>query len=148
MVRLVLYIEHSIKTDRPDFYESSSFEPIAAALVGQLDKASKVPLLPELIPAITELAVAADSATYHKEMNALILKHLRSDRPAVRLAAVQTQRALTERLGEDWLALLPEILPFINEVLEDDDEAVEKEVKVWVAKIEATLGESLDPMLH
>lgn len=140
---------HILKADRPGFYQTPShFASISAALLGQLDNAQKAPLVLELIPAITELAIATDSATHHKEMNATILKCMRSDRAAVRLAAIQSERALTERLGEEWLALLPEMLPFISEALEDDDEAVEKEVQRWVVGIEGILGESLDPMLQ
>ena len=138
-----------MKADHPDFYQSPShFAPISNAILGQLYNAQNVPLLPDLIPAITELAVAAESATHHQEMNTVILKSMRSDRAAVRLAAVQTERALTERLGEEWLALLPEMLPFISEALEDDDETVEKEVQRWVVVIEGVLGESLNPMLQ
>ena len=81
-------------------------------------------------------------------MNTAILQYMRSDDPSVRLAAVQCERALTERLGEEWLALLPEMLPFIAEALEDDDEDVEREVQRWVVGIEGILGESLNPMLQ
>ena len=149
MVRLVLGIQRTLKADLKDFYRSPShFALISAALLDQLENALKVPLLPELIPAVTELAVATDSAIHYKEMDAVILRSMRSNKAAVRLAAVQTERALTERLGEEWLALLPEMLPFISEALEDDDEAVENEVQMWVAGIERILGESLAPMLQ
>lgn len=149
MVRFVLCVRNILKAHHPDFYQSPShFAPISAALLGQLGNAHKTPLLPELIPAITELAVATDSSTHHKEMNAVILKCMRSEIAAVRLAAVQSERNLTERLGEEWLALLPEMLPFISEVLEDGDEAVEHEVQRWVVGIEGILGESLNPMLQ
>ena len=138
-----------MKANGPDFYQSPPhFAPISGALLGQLRKAQNVPLLPELIPAITELAVATDSATHHKEMNAVVLNCLRSDTAEVRLAAVQSEQALMERLGEEWLALLPEMLPFISEALEDDDETVEKAVQRWVVGIEGILGESLDSMLQ
>lgn len=105
-------------------------------------------MLPELIPAVAELAVATKLPAHHKEMNAAILKYMRSDSSSVRLAAVQCEKALTERLGEEWLALLPEMLPFISEALEDDDDEVEKEVQRWVEKVEGILGESLNPMLQ
>lgn len=148
-VRLVLGIECILKADPPDFYQSPThFVPISAALLGQLGDAERCSRLPELIPAITELAVATDSAIHHKEINAVILKSMRSDRATVRLAAVQTERALTERLGEEWLASLPEMLPFISEALEDDDEAVEQEMQRWVVGIEGKLGESINPMLQ
>lgn len=148
-MRFGLRIEWILKADSPDFYQSPThFAPVSAALIGQLGNAQKTPLLPELIPAITELAVATDSAIHYKDMNAVILESMRSDRAGVRLAAVQSERALTDRLGEEWLALLPEMLPFISEALEDDDEAVEKEVQMWVVGIERILRESLSPMLQ
>ena len=132
-----------------DFYQAPfHFEPMWTALHDQFTHAAQVPLLPELIPAIAELAIATDSTNHHREMNITILKHMRSDSAAERLAAVQCERVLTERLGEEWLALLPEMLPFINEALEDDDEDVEKEVGTWVSEIENVLGESIDPMLR
>jgi hypothetical protein len=34
------------------------------------------------------------------------------------LAALKTEQALTEQLGEEWLALLPEMLPYISELME------------------------------
>ena len=132
-----------------DFYQAPThFTPVSTALLSQLAQAANVNLLLELIPAIVELAVATDSSAHHKEMNAAILKYIRSDNAAVRLAAVQCEKALTERMGEEWLSLLPEMLPFISEALEDDDEGVEKEVQRWVVGTEGILGESLDPMLQ
>ena len=132
-----------------DFYQSPShFDPISTALIPQLANASQISLQPELIPAIAELAIATDSAAHHKQMNNAILQYMRSESPAVRLAAVQCESTLTERLGEEWLTLLPEMLPFISEALEDDDEAVEREVQRWVIGIEGILGESLNPMLQ
>ena len=122
--------------------------PVSAALISQIDYAAKIPLTAELIPTISELAVASDSATQHKEMNAAILKHTRSDVASVRLAAVQCEHALTDRLGEEWLVLLPEMLPFISELQEDDDDMVERETLRWISRIEEILGESLNPMLQ
>lgn len=76
------------------------------------------------------------------------MKHMRAEHASVRLAAVRTEVALTEKLGEEWLGLLPEMLPFISEALEDDDEGVERETRRWVAIIEGVLGESLEGMLQ
>ena len=73
---------------------------------------------------------------------------MRSDSAAVRCAAVQCELSLTKRLGEEWLTLLPGMLPFINELQEDDDEIVEAETIRWITLIEEILGESLGPMLQ
>ncbi|KAI9701275.1 MAG: snoRNA-binding rRNA-processing protein utp10 [Candelina mexicana] len=135
--------------DQDDFWQSlSHFSAISSPLLAQLAHASTLPIMSEVVPAITELAAAADSAEHHKEMNTAILKHLRSDDAQVRFAAVKCEESLAERLGEEWLALLPEMLPLISELQEDDDEDVEKATHRWVIKIEGILGESLDAMLQ
>lgn len=76
------------------------------------------------------------------------MKHMRNEHAAIRLVAVQAEQDLTEKLGEEWLALLPEMLPFISELQEDDDEEVERETRAWIRKIEGLLGESLEGMLQ
>ena len=81
-------------------------------------------------------------------MNSQILKLMRHNDASARLAAVKMEQALTIKLGEDWLGLLPEMLPFIAELLEDDDDIVEMETRRWIKKVEEILGESLDGMLR
>ena len=66
----------------------------------------------------------------------------------MRLAAVKCQQALTDRLGEEWLTMLHEMLPRISELQDDDDQVVETETHRWIVKIEGVLGESLDAMLQ
>ncbi|RAL59484.1 hypothetical protein DID88_006599 [Monilinia fructigena] len=142
---LVPCFEH----DQDDFWQSPAhFKAVASVLCDQFKNASGLPLVEELVPAIIELAAAADSSDHHKELNGMILKHLRSEVSSVRLAAVKCEQALTDRLGEEWLAMLPEMLPFISELQEDDDDVVEKETNRWIVKIEGVLGESLDSMLQ
>jgi U3 small nucleolar RNA-associated protein 10 len=142
---LVKCFEH----DQDDFWQTPShFTAIAPVLCEQFTRASSLPLVKELVPAVVELAAAADSPDHHKELNGAILKHLRSETAAVRLAAIKCQQELTDRLGEEWLSMLPEMLPFISELQEDDDKVVEDETHRWIVKIETVLGESLDDMLR
>ena len=61
---------------------------------------------------------------------------------------MRCERYLTSNLGEEWLALLPEMLPVIAELLEDDDEIVGKETRAWVRAVEEETGESMDSMLQ
>ncbi len=137
------------KHDQDDFWQSPAhFDAIAPALTAQFLHASNLPLAQEFIPTIVELAAAADSSDHHKYLNTAILKHMRAESASVRLAAVKCEQALTDRLGEEWLSMLPEMLPFISELQEDDDEVVEKETHRWIVKIEGVLGESLDSMLQ
>ncbi|KAL3425575.1 ssu processome component [Phlyctema vagabunda] len=142
---LVKCFEH----DQDDFWQAPShFGAIAPVLCAQFTHASNASLADDLVPAIVELAAAADSSDHHKELNSTILKHLRSENSNIRLAAVKCEQALTERLGEEWLSMLPEMLPFISELQEDDDDVVEKETHRWIVMIEDVLGESLDSMLQ
>ena len=154
------------------FWQSPSrFGTIQSALLSQISHASALPIDDELVPAVVELAAAVEGGPHHKEINSALLKHMRSDNARVRLAAVRCEISLTGRLGEDWLALLPEMLPFISELQEDDvrraplalhdltvadvddesvlqDEDVEKETQKWIVQIEGILGESIEAMLR
>lgn len=152
-------------TSGPEFWQSPShLAAISTPLISQLSRATNSStasiIIAEAVPSITELAVAADSPDNHKELNSAIMKYLRPSSTTVggglvtggesahtRLAALKVEQSLTERLGEEWLALLPEMLPYISELMEDEDETVEREVRKWVKEIEAVLGEKLDDML-
>ncbi|KAF4550789.1 BP28CT (NUC211) domain-containing protein [Elsinoe fawcettii] len=137
--------------DQDDFWAAPShFGKMYPALITQLQKSRSIAKEDSIsiIPTIVELASAASSQDHLKELNGELLKMMRSRETHVRLAAVKTERALTEKLGEDWLALLPEMLPIIGEVQEDADEGVEREVLAWIKGIEGVLGESLEGMLQ
>lgn len=147
---VILALTRSFEHDQDEFWQSPHhFSAISVPLLSQLAHATTpLPIQSHLIPALVSLATMADSPDHHKALNTAIMKHMRSDYSSVRLAAVKTEVALTERLGEEWLGLLPEMLPFISEGMEDDDEGVEREVRRWVVIIEGILGESLEGMLQ
>ena len=150
--------------DQDDFWQAPAhFDAVAPSLTSQfslLEATSQAPtatatttstlelIEQDLVPAIVELAHAADSADHQKSLNGALLRQLRSGHAGARLAAVRCEQALTARLGEEWLAMLPEMLPYISELQEDDDEAVERETHRWIVGIEGVLGESLDSMLQ
>ncbi|KAH7418398.1 hypothetical protein BKA64DRAFT_730120 [Cadophora sp. MPI-SDFR-AT-0126] len=147
--RVLRTLTKCFEHDQDDFWQAPShFTVIAPVLCQQFKHAATLPLVIVLIPAVVELAAAADSSDHHKELNSAILKHMRSETASVRLAAVKCEQELTDRLGEEWLSMLPEMLPFISELQEDDDDFVEKETHRWIVKIEGVLGESLDSMLQ
>ena len=139
----------SFEHDQDNFWQTPShFDAVAPVLVEQFLRAGSVSSLDELLAAVVELAAAADSRDHQKDLNTAMLKLLRNENAAVRLAVIKCQQALTERLGEEWLQTLPEMLPYISELQDDDDEVVERENRRWIVGIEETLGESLDAMLQ
>lgn len=135
--------------DEDGFWQGPAhFDAVREPLVAQFAHAPTAELEDTLLPAVIELARASASQPHHKALNTAILKLLRSEDANVRLAAAQCQRGLAERLGEEWLAMLPEMLPYISELQDDDDEEVEREVHRWIGGVEGVLGESLDAMLQ
>ncbi|KAI7601187.1 hypothetical protein KC346_g12932, partial [Hortaea werneckii] len=142
-------LSSSFRHDQDDFWQAPQhFEAIMRPLLNQLENGGVFDVTAQVVPAITELASAAASPEHHKVMNTAIMQYMRHSNSAVRLAAVQCERAITERLNLDWLSLLPEMLPFISELQEDDDEEVERETLRWVRQIEEVTGESLEGMLQ
>ena len=147
--RVLKTLTKCFEHDSSDFWQAPShFAAVFPALTSQFEKATDIDLEADLVPAIVELAGAADSLDHHKELNMAILKHLRSESSDVRLAAVMCQQALVERHTEDWLQSLPEMLPFISELQEDSNDVVERGTHRWITKIEKVLGENLDAMLR
>ncbi|GAB7353970.1 hypothetical protein MBLNU459_g4567t1 [Dothideomycetes sp. NU459] len=141
----------SFDHDQDDFWQAPShFEAVVQPLLDQLVHAKEPEIRESLniVPAITRLAGAAASPDHHKTLNTAILRMMRHDDALVRVAAVKCEQELTEKLGEDWLSLLPEMLPFISELQEDDDEEVDRETMVWIRSMEEILGESLEGMLQ
>jgi U3 small nucleolar RNA-associated protein 10 len=143
--KVLLTLMQCFRHDQDDFWQAPAhFDLIGPAILHSIS----LPLVENSVLAIVELATVADSTDHHKELNMSILKNMRSENAGVRLAAVRCEQALTDRLGEEWLSMLPEMLPFISELQEDDDDVVERETHRWIIKIEGVLGESLDSMLH
>lgn len=156
--RVLLALTPCLEHDQDGFWRTPAhFHALAPVLVDQLRAAAAagIDVLPELVPAVVELAAAADAKEHHREVNGSLLRLLRADGaggggsgPAVRQAVVRCQQALTRRLGEEWLQALPEMLPYISELQDDDDDDVERENRRWMVIIEDILGESLDSMLQ
>jgi U3 small nucleolar RNA-associated protein 10 len=147
--RTLRTLTKSFEHDQDDFWQAPAhFGAAAGALMKQFRHAGSIDIEKDVVPAVIELAAAADSPAHQKELNSGLLQHLKSELAAVRLAAVKCEQGLTDRLGEEWLAMLHEMLPRISELQDDDDDVVERETQRWIVKIESVLGESLDAMLQ
>jgi len=150
-VRLMTTLHAVFEHDQDEYFQAPArFEAISGPLIKQLDRAKELDsdVDEHLIPCVVAFASAADSSENQKVVNQAVLAHLRSESMHVRMAAVKCQRQLTEALSDEWLAHLPEMLPFIGEALEDDEEEIQNETRVWVSRIEAIIGESLTSMLQ
>ncbi|XP_006761371.1 PREDICTED: LOW QUALITY PROTEIN: HEAT repeat-containing protein 1 [Myotis davidii] len=101
-----------------------------------------------LVPCIAQFSVAMADDSLWKPLNVgntrtLLLLKTRDSSPKVRFAALITVLALAETLKENYIVLLPESIPFLAELMEDECEEVEHQCQRTVQQLEAVLGEPL-----
>ncbi|KAG0256973.1 HEAT repeat-containing protein 1 [Actinomortierella ambigua] len=101
-----------------------------------------------MVPCLGQLAVTASSDALWKPLNYQVMLKSRSDQREVRLASLKVLREFYRRLGEEFLILLPETIPFLAELMEDDDHEVEALTQQVIADIEVYLGGSLQKYFH
>ncbi|KAJ1666898.1 snoRNA-binding rRNA-processing protein utp10 [Coemansia sp. RSA 1646] len=101
-----------------------------------------------LAPAASQLSAAVGDDAMWKQLNQAVMLRSRSDEPAVRVGSLLILQSLYERLGEEYLILLPETIPYLAELLEDDDPRVERATQETIKVIESYLGESLQSYLR
>eukprot|EP00981_Chlorochromonas_danica_P010220 scaffold3058_cov165-Ochromonas_danica.AAC.11 len=85
-----------------------------------------------------------DFLSLRQPVNHQILMLTRNGSVAVRRAAVALLKDLFVGVGDDYSALLPECLPFLSELLEDDHNDVIADTRRTIAAIEELTGEKLD----
>lgn len=94
-------------------------------------------------PCLEELVARLGSHVLWKPLNRLVLLKTRSPSVQVRLAAVDLLTKFFTRFGENWLVLLPETLSYIAELMEDQEQEVQRAVQTLIQTIEQLSGESL-----
>lgn len=135
--------------DNENFINKERFDTLMEPLVEQLEnqlgdeQAVQRRVKEILIPLLAQMAVAASDDYLWKSLHYQLLLKMRSNAPSVRLGALSALSALVEKLGEDYLALLPEAIPFLAELLEDDVHDVEVAAQSTISNMETILGEPL-----
>ncbi len=98
---------------------------------------------------LTALAAAAGNEQLWKPLNFLLLEACGDERRSeVRKTGVKSLLSIIQTLGEEYMVLLPECLPVLSELLEDDDESIVALAKECVHHGEELLGESLEDSLR
>ncbi|XP_041358175.1 HEAT repeat-containing protein 1-like isoform X2 [Gigantopelta aegis] len=132
--------------DSEGFVNKERFDSLMQHLVDQIENTQprfEERISQHLVPCITQFAVAAQDDSLWRSLNYQILLKTRSATPKIRLAALDVIDAFNKKLGEDFMSLLPETIPFLAELMEDDNEDVEKRCQAVIADMEKTLGEPL-----
>ena len=147
---LLISLTSSFKFDKDEYWKSTSrFELISESLINQLSIIDRV-LGRYLVKAIGALASANNGVEEHNQiMNKLLIEHMKASCTSQeKLWAAKSIKLIYSKVGESWLVLLPQLVPTIAELLEDDDEEIENEVRTGLVKVvENVLGEPFDRYL-
>ncbi|XP_062938968.1 HEAT repeat-containing protein 1 isoform X2 [Cynocephalus volans] len=135
--------------DTQHFISKERAEALMMPLVDQLEnrlggeESFQERVTKQLIPCIAQFSVAMADDSLWKPLNYQILLKTRDSSPKVRFAALITVLALAEKLKENYIVLLPESIPFLAELMEDECEEVERQCQKTVQQLEVILGEPL-----
>ncbi|KOC65167.1 HEAT repeat-containing protein 1 [Habropoda laboriosa] len=146
-VLLTLYRVFSY--DAHNFVDQERFDTLVQPIVDQLENTMGTKEEFEkranelVVPCIAAFASAIPDDSLHKHLVYQTLLKTRHTKPYVRSAALHAVVEIVRKLGEDFMPLLPETIPFLAELLEDEDEATEKYAQNAVRTLEEILGEPL-----
>lgn len=97
---------------------------------------------------LSALAQAVGKDLLWKPLNHKVLMLTRDSKKAVRVAAVKVLHRLFSEVGEDYLILLPECIPFLSELMEDANRDVVAATAEAIRFIEELSGEKLDAYMQ
>jgi U3 small nucleolar RNA-associated protein 10 len=100
-----------------------------------------------LKPAVFDIVERINNDDMWKKINYDILMHTRNTSPQIRLGAFKIIEHLFNRIGERYLILLNDTIPFLSEGMEDENPDVEICAKAIVARIEQMTGDSIHEYL-
>ncbi|XP_069374153.1 HEAT repeat-containing protein 1 isoform X2 [Paralichthys olivaceus] len=95
------------------------------------------------VPCVGHFSVALADDSQWKTLNYQILLKTRHSDAKVRFSSLLVLLELTSKLKENYMVLLPETIPFLAELMEDECEEVEQQVQKVVQEMENILGEPL-----
>lgn len=129
-----------------NFMNTHRFDLIMQPIVDQMENiiAIRDEGIQQLIRmCISQLAVAASDDILWKQLNYQVLLKTRSDIPEVRIIGMKTCVDIARKLAEDYESLIPETIPFLSELLEDDNYEVVQSCQNIIRELETIVGESL-----
>ena len=97
----------------------------------------------ETCDCLSAFAIAGNNDAIWKRFNNKVLMCTRSDSVRIKLCCIEVASRLAHHLKEDYIILIAETVPFIAELLEDTEDAVQAACKAFVRKLEDISGEDL-----
>lgn len=150
--RLVLVsLTTSFKFDQDDYWsQQGRFDSICIPLLDQLSNIEES-IGKYLVKAISTFVTNVSSEEYNETLVHGLIKFISNENEnssSTKIWTIRSLKTIFQKMGEQWLTYLPTLVPYIAELLEDDDEEVEMEVRRGLVRvIENVLGEPLDRYL-
>ena len=131
-----------------DFITADRIANIVPQLVSQIEVEDlcvdyKREMTQNVVPCLSQLAVSFRDEQTWKAIVKNVLALTRSPSAAIRWTCVKTLDEMYGRLGEEMLVHFPESIPFMAELMEDDDEYVEQACQELCQTIQTYLGEPI-----
>uniref|UniRef100_R7W4R5 BP28 C-terminal domain-containing protein n=1 Tax=Aegilops tauschii TaxID=37682 RepID=R7W4R5_AEGTA len=135
--------------------DSSNFQTLLKPIVSQfvaeppesLDSVPDAPSVEEvdeiLVSCLGQMAVTARSDVLWKPLNHEVLMQTRSDNVRPKMLGLKVVRYMVQHLKEEYVALVPETIPFLGELLEDVELPVKTLSQEILKEMETLSGESL-----
>lgn len=143
----------SFKYDQEDYWSQQlRFELMLEPLVGQLSNIDET-IGKYLVKSITSFVTNVSSDEYNERLINELIKYISNESEIenasnTKIWTIRVLKSIFQKIGEQWLSYLPTLIPYIAELLEDDDEKVEMEVRSGLVRVvENVLGEPLDRYL-
>eukprot|EP00794_Sanderia_malayensis_P007770 gene7770-8616_t len=135
--------------DAQGFLNKERFKHLLEPLVDQIEnvfgghKMYVERITNHLIPCVSSFAADISEQSCWKTLNYRVLLKTRSQNAHVRLFALKLLEQIHKKIGESYMILLPETVPFLAELMEDENMEVEKQCQLVITQMEGILGESL-----
>ncbi|CAL8284634.1 unnamed protein product [Merluccius merluccius] len=142
MFKIFLYdTQHFLSNDRTEALMGPLVDQLENMLGGE--EAYQLRVTKHLVPCLGQFSVAMGDDTQWKALNYQILLKTRHGSSKVRFSALLMVMELASKLRENYMVLLPETIPFLAELMEDESEEVEHQVQKVIQEMEKILGEPL-----
>lgn len=142
----------SFKYDQDDYWSQQlRFDSICSPLLNQLSNIE--PNIGKyLVKCVSSFISNVSSEEYNEKLVHGLIEFISNENESTtsntKIWTIRTLKTIFQKMGEQWLSYLPTLIPYIAELLEDDDEEVELEVRNGLVRvIENVLGEPLDRYL-
>lgn len=152
---LIKFISESLKNgfafDKEELIHNQvRFESVLNALSNQVENIDLTDLTlyqervtESFVPCLAQLADSIPQ-NFWKDLQFTFLSKFQNPLPIIKISSIKIIQGFYEKLQSQFIQMLPELIPYLAEILEEDDVEVLKSGKELIQKIEEISGESLE----